>query len=357
MHQTSRQHWRRSLLGAGLAAIVAAGMALATAPALAAETLRLITWKGYAEDEAIQGFVDATGVTVERTYVGSNDEYMAKLAAGGNDYDLVVVVTSLAQQAIKAGFVEPLDLDKIPNFKTLYPEFQTLRYYQHDGRTWGVPTYWGMVPMTVSAEAIPEASGFDLLFDPKYAGRISMWEDVATLAQVARWMGMDNVWDLSDAQLEELKAKMIEQKPLVRKYWSQPGELIELFASGEVVAAVSWDYVTLELLKAGYKVRQPPFDEAMGWADAHMIVAGTDKRDLAHQFIDHMISAKTQGIIGEINGTRPTTPLAKPFTSPDLWAMLSMEDTPSQLPSVEFWDEVPRRARYLEIWSEIKIAD
>ncbi|MGH6920273.1 MAG: ABC transporter substrate-binding protein, partial [Geminicoccaceae bacterium] len=347
MKLTKRQFLGR-LYGSAAALATTASLPRLLKPARAADALRLITWKGYAEDEAIKGFVDRTGVNVERIYVSSNDEYMAKLAAGGGDYDMVVVVTSLGQQAIKAGFLEPLDIEKLPNFQNLYPEFKTLRYYQHDGKTYGVPTYWGMVPMTFNAEAIPDRSDFDVLFDPQFKGRISMWDDISTLAQVARWMGMDNVWDLDDSQLALLKAKMIEQKPLVRKYWSQPGELIELFASGEVVAAISWDYVTLELLKAGHKVRQPPFKEAMGWADAHTIIAGTQKRDLAHQFIDHMISAEAQGIIGEINGTRPTNPLAKEFTSADLWAMLSMEDTPDQLPTTDFWDEVPRRGRYLE---------
>jgi spermidine/putrescine-binding protein len=318
--------------------------------------LRMMTWEGYATDDIIRGFVEATGVSVARTYMGSNDEYMAKLAAGGDDYDIVVIVTSFAQQAIKQGFIEPLDLAKLPNFTKLYPEFQKLPFYKSEGKSYGAPTYWGLVPLTVNAEVIPDRNDFGLLFDPQYKGKIAMWEDVSTLAQVARWMGITNIWDMNDEELERVKAKMIEQKPLVRKYWTQAGEAIDLFASGEIVAALSWDYVTQELLKGGYNVRQPEYENAMAWSDSHTIVKGSANADLAHQFIDHMIGAQAQAQIADVNLYRVTNPEAKAQMKPELWEFLKMDSAARQLPVTEFWGAVPRRAKYLEVWNEIKAA-
>lgn len=322
----------------------------------AAGELRMMTWEGYATDDIIKQFVETTGITVSRTYMGSNDEYMAKLAAGGAEYDLVVIVTSFAQQAIRQGFIEPLDLAKVPNFAKLYPEFQSLRFYQNEGQTYGAPTYWGLVPLTFNAEVIPDRNDFGVLFDPQYKGRIAMWEDVSTLAQVARWMGITNIWDMNDEELERVKAKMIEQKPLVRKYWTQAGEAIDLFASGEVVAALSWDYITQELLKGGFKVRQPEYDNAMAWCDAHTIAKGSPNKDMAHQFIDYMIGAHAQALIADVNLYRVTNPEAKSAMKPELWEFLKMDSAVGQLPVTEFWAEVPRRAKYLEVWNEIKAA-
>src|SRR5215475_12681856 len=81
---------RRKFLKTGaLAGLgVAAGLSFANR-AVAAGELRLLTWEGYAEDAWVKDFEQANGVGVTKTYVGSNDEYMAKLAAGGGDYDLV----------------------------------------------------------------------------------------------------------------------------------------------------------------------------------------------------------------------------------------------------------------------------
>lgn len=142
-------------------AIIAAGVAFGGlhfigTPTLAQTELRILTWESYAEDEWIKSFEEENGVTVSRTYVGSNDEYMAKLAAGGGEYDIVTIVSSLAERAINAGFVEAIDLGKVPNYSQLFPELQAAAFNHKDGEVYGIPYNWGLIPITVNAEVIPD---------------------------------------------------------------------------------------------------------------------------------------------------------------------------------------------------------
>ncbi|MCF6115124.1 MULTISPECIES: ABC transporter substrate-binding protein [Mesorhizobium] len=142
--------------------------------AIAAGEIRLLTWEGYAEDAWIKDFEQSNGVTVTKTYVGSNDEYMAKLAAGGGDYDVAVIVSSLAERAIDAGFVENLDLSLIPNFEQLYPRLKTVAFISKEKQVYGVPTFLGITLVTVNADVIPDGSDFGILFDNRYACKIGM---------------------------------------------------------------------------------------------------------------------------------------------------------------------------------------
>lgn len=341
-------------ISAGIISVIAAIGSLC-APAVAQE-LQVLTWEGYADDSWVKPFEEATGATVKRTYVGSNDEYMAKLATGSGGYDVVTIVSSLAQPAIKAGFVEPLDLELIPNFSQLFGPLQTLPELQKDGKVYGAPTFWGIEPVTVNADEIPEGDDFAILFDPKYAGRIAMWDDISTISAVANYMGFTNLWSLDDEQLEAVKAKMIEQKKLVRKYWSQAGEAIELFASGEVVASNSWDYITNELVKQGVNVRQFVPKPGIGWLDSHFVVKGTDQHELANKYINHLLDAKMQGKIGEVTGYDVTNPSSKEYMDPQVWETLHMDEANDMLPTMQFWKELPRRGKYLEVWNEIKAA-
>lgn len=327
-----------------------------SAAAGAAEELRLLTWEGYADDAWVKPFEEEHGVTVTRTYVGSNDEYMAKLAAGGGEYDLVVIVSSLTKRAIEAGFVEPLDLNQIPNFKDLFPGFQKLDFNQKDGVMYGAPTFWGTDPVTVDARIIPEGNDFGVLFDPKYKGKIAMWDDVSTIADVANYMGYEDIWTLDDEQLAAVKAKMITQKPLVRKYWSQAGEVIELFASGEIVASNSWNYITQALQDQGHNVREFVPSRPIGWVDSHFIVKGSKKSALAHAFINHMLDPKMMALIGARTGYTVTNPKAKDHMDPAVWQRLYMDEGPEVLKTIQFWQDIPRRAKYLEVWNEIKAA-
>lgn len=325
-------------------------------PAAAAGELRLLTWEGYAEDAWVKDFEQANGVTVTKTYVGSNDEYMAKLAAGGGDYDLVVIVSSLAKRAIDAGFVESLDVSLIPNFQQLYPRLQKVGFIFKDDQLYGAPTFLAISPVTVNAEVIPEGNDFGILFDKKYTGKIAMWDDVSTLGDVANWMGIKDVWNMSDDDLNAVKQKLIEQKPMVRTYWSQAGEAIDLFMNKEIVASNSWSYITTTLKSRGLPVRDFVGSPAVGAIDSHFIVKGTQQRELAHKFINHVLSPDSQGEIADLTGYTPTSPASKDYMKPETWTALRMDDVGKMMDEMKFWEDIPRRGRYLEVLNEIKAA-
>lgn len=339
-----------------MALAAAAGLKFGSGIAFAEQELRLLTWEGYADDTWVKNFEAEHGVTVSKTYVGSNDEYMAKLAAGGGDYDLVVIASSLSKRAIEAGFVEPLDLALIPNFQQIFPRLRDVDFIRKDGETYGAPSFLALQPVTVNAEAIPEGNDFGLLFDPKYAGKIAMWDDVSTIGDVANWMGISDIWNMTDDQLGAVRAKLIEQKPLVRTYWSQAGEAIDLFMNKEIVASNSWSYITSTLQSRGLPVRDFLGNPPLAALDSHFIVRGSPNRELAHKFINHTLSSASQGKVADITGYTPTNPASKEQMKPETWTSLRMDQVASSMESIKFWEDIPRRARYMEILNEVKAA-
>ena len=80
------------------------------------------------------------------------------------------------------------------------------------------------------------------MWDENLSGKISMWDDKTSIYITARLLfGTEvNVYDLSDDQLEKVKDKLIAQKPLIRKYWATAGELVNLYANGEVWISNTW---------------------------------------------------------------------------------------------------------------------
>ena len=345
MTQSNRA--RRTAFAAGVLALAV------SATAASAQELNILTWEGYADDAWIDQFEQEHDVTVNPTYVGSNDEYMAALAAGDNRYDAVVIVSSLAQPAIKAGFVEPLDLSLIPNFEKISPEFRKLAFLKDGDTQYGAPNFWDIQPVTYLADDVAECS-FDVLFDEQYRGKIAMWDDVSTIGDVASYMGFENIWDLSDDELEQVKQKMIEQKPLIRRYWSTGGEIIELMTSGEVVATNSWSYVTEALKDEGVNAEQCAPERPTAWLDSLFIVKGTENRELVHQFIDFMLRPETAAKVYDVSGFSFTVRDADAFLPEGALEGTNLAKGPEFVESLFFWGEIPRRGRYLETWNEIK---
>jgi putative spermidine/putrescine transport system substrate-binding protein/spermidine/putrescine transport system substrate-binding protein len=327
--------------------------------AQAADELRVITFEGYAEPAWLEPFEAEFDAEVKSVYIGSNDEYMAKLAAdaGRGDYDVVLIVSALVQPAIRSGFLEPLNLDLLPNLKDQFESMQTMDINFHDGEMYAACIFWGTSPLTVSSAAIPADADYGVLFDPKYAGKLAVWDDISSIADTATYMGYDNIWDLSDEELEAVKAKMIEQKPLLRKYWTRAGELIELFQTGEIVAANSWNYITNALNASDFPAHEVLNNPPVAWIDNYSIVKGTKNLELAHQYINHIISAKIQAMIGEHTGYTVCNQKSKEHMDPVVWDKLYMDEGPDLVKDAILWEEIPRREKYNEIWNEIKGAN
>ncbi|MFN3387195.1 MAG: ABC transporter substrate-binding protein, partial [Candidatus Thermochlorobacter sp.] len=71
---------------------------------------------------------------------------------------------------------------------------------------------------------------------------------------------------MSEEQLATVKAKLLELKPQVRKFWVTAGELNNLMKNKEVVAAVGWPLTPATLSKEGMNVKGiVPKEGATGW--------------------------------------------------------------------------------------------
>ena len=298
---------KRALLGAAALILVsAAGQA-------SAQELNLLTWEGYADESFVVPFEEATGCQVTATYVGSNDDFVPKLAAGGGIYDVITPSIDTTSVTVEAGFIEPIDVSRVERFNEIYPLLSGAKNITMDGQQWGVPFVWGSIPFMYRTDMIAEApTSIAALWDPQYAGKISLWDDKSSIYVAARANGDMNIFDLSDEQLEAAKQKLIEQKPLIKKYWGTAGELIDLFASGEVWISNTWGgYQSAVLLEQGIPVAEfIPEENAEGWADSFQIVKGSPNIDCAYKWINYAISEEGQCGVSAITGYSVSNPVA-----------------------------------------------
>jgi len=254
-------------------------------------------------------------------------------------------------------------LSKLRSYGQLSPQLTSLPLVRLNGQVYGVPFMWGPDPLiydtTVFAQA-PES--WNVLWDPKYRGKISVWDDLSTVYMAAQVLGYDKpnppqLYNLSDEQLEAVKKKLLELKPNIRKMWSTGGELTNLFQNHEVVAAMGWPLMTNQLRKINFPVGETiPKENTTGWIDHLMITAGSENQDLAYEFIEYMIEAQTQKKVTDVTGYTPANPQAARLMTPAEVKGLHLDDVDNYQKRLYFWQNVPRRAKYNEIWNEVKAA-
>jgi len=347
---------RNKFLGAAAAVLMGVSW---SAVAQADGELNLLTWEGYADESFVKPFEEATGCKVSATYVGSNDDFPAKLAAGGGVYDMISPSIDTVEIMVKAGFVEPIDLGKVGAYDDVYAAFRDAGEKAGGGDVYSVPFTWGSIPFMYRVDKFdtPPTSLKDLWRDD-LKGRVSLWDDKSAIYVAARANGDMNIYDLSADQLEAAKAKLIEQKPLVRKYWATAGELVDLYASGEVWISNTWGgYQSALLAEQGIEVKEfLPVEKAEGWMDSWMLVKGTPNEDCAYKFINMAIAEQGQCGVANITGYSVANPVAaKACMSAEQFSALHQDDL-DYVSQLMMWESLGEKLEdYTNAWNAVKV--
>jgi len=192
---------RKALVALCGISIVAGGMALGAAPSSAGTELRALTWEGYTDPSVIEIFTEKTGCSLVPTYVGSNDEITAKMAAGGGGYDVISPAVDNSQLMAGMGVLEPLYPARLKHFNEIYESFRNHPGVQADGKIWAMPMAWGSIPLMYRTDKFdtPPTSA-KVLFDPQYKGKIGIQNVKTSMYLTARVMyGADfDVYDMTD---------------------------------------------------------------------------------------------------------------------------------------------------------------
>ena len=335
-------------------------MNMAASTAIAGE-VNLLTWEGYADESFVKPFEDATGCKVSATYVGSNDDFAPKLAAGGGVYDIVMPSIDATKVLIEAGFIDPIDLSRVPRYGEIYEKFRLSEGINHEGKIYGVPFSWGSIPFMYRVDKFDTPpTSLKALWDPALKGKISLWDDKSALYVASRVIGNMNIYALSDAQLEAAKQKLIEQKPLVRKYWATAGELVDLYAAGEVWISNTWGgYQSSLLADQNIEVKEfIPEEGAEGWMDSLLIVKGTPNEECVYKFINMATAEQGQCGMSNVNGYSSANPVAaKKCMSAQQFEDLHQADV-DYLDSLFLWENLrDRLGAYTNTWNAVKAAN
>ena len=328
------------------------------------ESLSLLVWEGYADPSFLRAFEESHHCKVTASYIGSSDDLVAKLRGGSaSSYDVISPSSDVAASIARTGLAEPLDLTKLPTYPQLSPRLRDLPLVKANGQTFGVPFMWGPNPLLYDATVFAQAPySWGIFWDSKYQGKISVWDDLSTLYMAAQMLGYDKpgpsqLYNLSDEQLAAVKQKLLALKPNIRKIWSTGGELTNLFENHEIVAAMGWPLMTNQLRQANFPIGETiPQENTTGWIDHLMITKASAHKELAYAFLEYMVQAKTQKQITDVTHYTPANPAAAQLMTGAEKKGLHLDDPDAYMQHIYFWQDVPRRAKYIEIWNEVKAA-
>ena len=304
--KTLSDRGRKVLAGSVLG--VAAALILVVSVAGGSDTLELnvYNWGEYISDgsdgsldtvKAFEAWYEETygeKVHVNYTTYASNEDMYAKLKSGAVSYDVIIPSDYMIARLANEDMLLPLNFDNIPNYQYIEDQFRGL-YYDPDD-TYSIPYTYGVVGVIYDANQVDEADagGWDLMWNPKYKGKILQFNNSRDAFGTAMYRAGIDVNTTDKSQWEAALQALLEQRPLVKAYVMD--EIYNALESGEAAigAYYAGDYFTMldaEADDVDLRFYYP--DPTNYFIDAMCIPSCCENKELAEVFINFMLSQET----------------------------------------------------------------
>ncbi len=320
-----------------------------TSSVMAQETLKIITWKGYAPKALVKEFEKETGIKVKVTY-SNNEEMVAKLrATRGAGFDLAQPsqdrITAVQK---KYKIYQPIDYGKVKTDQLITSMLDAVKKNTGvDGKGYGVPHVYGTTGMIVNKKNAPDAKDWSDLWNPKYKGKISYRLKRPLLIATAFGMGEDPFALYGDKAayqklIDKVEKKLIETKPLVKNYWTSGDTQVEIIKSGDADVISGWDAKGWSVHKTNPDIDFiAPKSGALGWIDTFAIPAKAKNIEGAYKWINFMMRPKNGAAITNASNYGTASKGAPEFLDAAIKADFERSFTKEDIDNIKWHPPVP----------------
>jgi spermidine/putrescine transport system substrate-binding protein len=264
--------------------------------------LSILEWPGYeahgtkAQTNGLlagKQYTDKFGTSgITYTYITNDDQALEKATVAG-PFDLMHPCHENLQDYVSRGLVQPFDTSLLKSFSQLNPFLA--KKGQINGKQYMIPWDWGYGSLTYRTDHVSaaDATGWELAWNKKYAGKISLWGGASTNFEIAALkLGFPNIDNLTGSQLNAAKAALLAQKPLNKLYWdNEYTQLQPDLKSGTIYIGYSWQDTLVTL--SGEKVPVAflnPSQGRLSWLCGFMLGAHTKNYYHCHDYVESFIN-------------------------------------------------------------------
>ncbi len=303
----SRRHFM-GVTGLGLATAVLSntvpGLRPRNAYAALSGTVNFTTWPSYFAQENLDKFTKDTGVKINVSVFGSNEEMLAKLQAGSTGWDVFVPTNYTISTYKDLGLIEELDLKRLPNYDAASQEQRFTSEGVIDSKTWAVPKNWGTTGFVVNTKSAPQSASswkefFDLTQGP-WSGRVMVHDyQLTTIGNALKYFG-HSFNSNDEKQLAEAEKLLIACKPHL---FGINSDYKPSLISGDAWASVCWTGDGTQLNRDMPEMKYILAKEGGEiWSDFYAIPKGGQNLDAAYALMDFLLTPDINAIEVKAHG-------------------------------------------------------
>ncbi|KZL89073.1 extracellular solute-binding protein [Clostridium magnum] len=202
------------------------------------QVLNVFNWSEYLPQSVIDKFEQTYNIKVNYSTFSSNEEMLAKLMAGGGNYDLAVASDFMVEVLKKQELVQELDTSTLPNLSNIGPEFLNLPFDK--GNKYSVPYMYLAGIIAYDSSKIPEDTikGYKDLWKPELKGSLTLLDDERVIIGITLKKLGYSINETSPEALEKAKEELKKLQANVKSYDSDSPKTSLI--NGESKAIFAW---------------------------------------------------------------------------------------------------------------------
>jgi spermidine/putrescine transport system substrate-binding protein len=305
---------RRFLQTTSVAGAAIAAPAIISPKALASSgEINIMMWSDYLPDSFRESFTAATGIQINFTGIGSNEEIINQMrTTRGRGFDLISPTMNRAPLWADLELLQPIDMNRVPVDKVnpnMLAQGSQIWNLNDKGPHW-VPHIWGTEGIAWRTDLWSPEGEFPSYGDvwvDENAGKTmgrghSMMlgaglylERIGELAPGSMWQAYLDQDDMRETW-GKLTEFCISKKSNIRLIWNDADTQRNGLMNEGVVVGQTWDGPPMALKTAGEPVMyRAPIEGAMAWVDGMSIPIGAENMDQVYAFIAHCYEAEPAG--------------------------------------------------------------
>ena len=346
----------------GLLAVVLAPLAWAD------DVLHVYNWNDYIPSDTIERFESECGCKVVYDTYGSNEEMLAKLAAGATGYDILVPTDYAVTTLVKQGKLMVLDKGQLPNLKNIAPQFMDRPF--DPGNRYSVPYAFGSTLLGFNQAKMKDleipTDSWAALFEPRYLerikGKVTVLDDQRELMGAALIYLGYSANDTDPQHWQQAVDLLVKAKP----YWAafNSTSYIRLLAAGDIWLAHGYSMDMFQAAEAAQEAGRGvtvayaiPKEGAIMGMDNLVIHKDAPRPDLAHRFINFILEPQNAAALSNELGVGNPNGAALKYVDPEIVKDPALFPDPERLARMENIEELSaeQRRRLNRLWTEVKV--
>ena len=291
-------------------------------------------------------FMEMTGCKIVVDAAG-NAQRVTKITEAPEDYDVVVIGDMFVKQLMDAGCIDTVDAAKLTNLEGIYESARAPM-----GAEYGPAYTFNRLGIVYdSAYCDVEIKSFADLWNPELEDSIAIPDMTATTGPMFYFATAETFGLVPGKDDEAIFAKLAELKPNVVNTYTSANNTITMLNQGEISVAVLLDYsyTTAKNANPDY-IWVDPVEGSFASYNMINLIAGSDVKDLATEFINYYISYDVQ-LAEALDGVDSPVRTDVELTAEQSGNFTYGEEMVAGLKFVDWNIITENQAKWIEMWN------